>query len=414
MFRRQNICLRKGVQQLKQMNLKSPPGVSDIYGSDCVLKAQVAEKIKSAFMLCGYSGIETPTFEYMEVFGDDLSISSDEAIKFIDTSGAVMALRPDMTTSISRAVASHLSGEPLPLRLWYTGSVYRGGESYMGAKRREFTQAGAELIGKNTPEADAEVILLTIKALLSCGLYDFQIELAHSDFLQGVIEDLSLTPEDEETLRSLLDKKFTIGIEEFCDAKGIFGQNRDVLISAPILFGESDEIISKYKDCPLNPTSKKALDELAKVCGILREYGFERYITVDLGQIRSFKYYTGVIFRGLTTSSAFPICGGGRYDTLGRRFNLDLPATGVAIWVDRLSDALLRSGLAGDISCSPDAIVFYAASKRKAAFEKAEDLRRQGKKTVLDVCSLRGADAVQSAKERGIKEIYFIDEEEEI
>ena len=387
--------------------------MSDIYGSDCVLKAKVAAKIKDAFTLFGYSEIETPTFEYMDVFGDDLSISSDEAIKFIDTNGAVMALRPDMTTSISRAVASHLSSSPLPLRLWYTGSVYRGGESYMGAKRREFTQAGAELIGANTPEADAEVIVLTIKALLSCGLYDFQIELAHSDFLQGVIEDLSLSGGDEETLRSLLDKKFTIGIEEFCDAKNIFGQNRDVLISAPSLFGESDEIISKYKDCTLNQTSGKALSDLEKVCEILREYGFEKYITVDLGQIRSFKYYTGVIFRGLTTSSAFPICGGGRYDTLGRRFNLDLPATGVAIWVDRLSDALLRSNLAGDISCSPDAVIFYAAQCRKAAFEKAEELRGQGKKTVLDVCSFKGAEAVQSAKERGIKEIYFIDEEDE-
>lgn len=399
----------KAVNKMKQANkLKSPPGVSDIYGRDCVLKARTSEKIRKVFELGGYSEIQTPAFEYLEVFGDDMSISSDETIKFIDQSGGVLALRPDMTTSISRAVASHLSNEPLPLRLWYMGNVYRGGESYRSAKRREFTQAGVELIGANTPEADAEIIALTIRALLACSLSDFQIELAHSDFLQGVIDDCRLSSEDEDTLRSLLDKKFAIGIEEFCDSRGIFGQRREILTEAPSLFGEYDEIISRYKGLCLNPASQKALSELEEVCSIVASYGLEKYITVDLGQIRSFRYYTGVIFRGLTTSSAFPICGGGRYDTLGRRFNLDCPATGVAIWVDRLADALLRSNLAGDISPAPDAIVFYDKENRAEAYFKAEALRAEGKRTVLDVCSPSKDEALKSAEARGIKEVYFV------
>lgn len=391
--------------------LKSPPGVSDIYGSDCVLKSRTSESVKKTFESFGYNEIQTPAFEYIDVFGDGLSAPLNESIKFIDSDGSVLALRPDMTTSISRAAASHLSEEPLPLRLFYIGNIYRGGESYKSAKRREFTQAGVELMGANTPEADAEVIALTVKALLSCSLTEFQIELSHSDFLSGIINDCALSESEEDVLRSLLDKKFGIGIEEFCDSHSITGVNRDILVEMPAFFGDGEEILARYRSYSLNPASEKAVSELDKVFSILRDYGMEKYITVDLGQIRSFKYYTGIIFRGLTTASAFPICGGGRYDALCRRFGLDLPATGVAIWVDRLADALLRSSLSGDIKTSPDAAVFYSPSRRAEAFEKASALRAEGKKTVLDVCALSSGEARESAEKRGISEIYFLEEE---
>ena len=388
--------------------LKSVSGASDIFGKDCLLLTKTADCIKKVFESFGYSRIQTPTFEYLEVFGDDMSIPTDEAIKFIDTDGKVIALRPDMTTSISRAVASHLSEEPLPLRLYYHGKVYRSGESYMSAKKREFTQAGVEIIGTNTPEADAEVIALTINALLSCGLKDFQIELTHSDFIFGIIEDCALSDEDSKVLRNLLDKKFTLGVEEFCSLHQISGINRDILTEVSLYFGSGEEVLSKYKNYNLNPISKKAIDDLYRVYTILKEYKLEKYITVDLGQIRSFKYYTGVIFRGLTTASAFPICGGGRYDTLGRRFDLDLPATGVAIWVDRLADALLRSNPDMDLNTAPDAIIFTSSQNRAEAYLLAESLRKEGKRVVLDVCSLSEEEAKQSAKERNIPNIYIM------
>jgi ATP phosphoribosyltransferase regulatory subunit len=303
-----------------------------------------------------------------------------------------------------------LSDEPLPLRLFYIGSVYRSGESYKSARKKEFTQAGVELIGANTPEADAEVIALTINSLLSCGLSDFQIELAHSDFLQGIINDCSLSEEDENLLRSLLDKKFAIGIEEFCDSHSISGINREILTELPSIFGDGGKVLAKYRSLSLNAASEKAIAQLDEVYSILCDYNMEKYITVDLGQIRSFKYYTGVIFRGLTANSAFPICGGGRYDTLCKRFNLDLPATGAAIWLDRLADALLRSNLAGDISTSPDAIIFYSPSRRAEAFEKATSLREEGKRVVLDILSLEKDEAKESAQKRGIKEIYTLED----
>lgn len=388
--------------------LKAPSGVSDIYGKDCLLLNRTTDCIRQVFELFGYSEIQTPTFEYLEVFGDDMSIPTDEAIKFIDTNGKVLALRPDMTTSISRAVASHLSEEPLPLRLCYHGNVYRSGESYKSAKKREFLQAGAEIIGANTPEADAEVIALTINALLKSGLEDFQIELTHSDFIFGIIDCCGLSMEESKTLRDLLDKKFALGVEEFCSSHNIIGTNRDILTEVSLYFGNGDEVLSKYRQLDLNPVSKKAIDDLDKVYNILRAYKLEKYITVDLGQIRSFKYYTGVIFRTLTTASAFPICGGGRYDTLGRRFDLDLPATGVAIWVDRLTDAILRSRPDMELNTAPDAIIFTSPDKRGEAYLLAQNLRAEGKRVVLDVRSLSEEESRKSAAERNINNVYIL------
>lgn len=387
--------------------LKAPAGVTDIYGKDCVLKARTENSIKKVFREFGYSEIQTPAFEYLEVFGDDMSIPTDESIKLIDSNGKVLALRPDFTTSISRAVASHLSEEPLPLRLWYLGNVYRSGESYKSAKKKEFAQAGVEIIGTNTPAADAEVIALTINSLLRAGLSDFQIELAHSDFIQGIIEDCSLSDADAASLRSLLDKKFAIGVEEFCASHNISGVNCEILTEIPLFFGDGAEILAKYKTYRLNSKSRNAIANLEAVYNILCDYKLEKYITVDLGQIRSFRYYTGVIFRGLTTNSAFPICGGGRYNTLGRRFDLDLPATGVAIWVDRLADAILRTN-SPELETAPDAIIFASEDKRSEAYLLASSLREEGKSVILDVCSLSVEEAKASAEKRNIKNTYFI------
>lgn len=388
--------------------LRTPAGVSDIYGKDCLLKAHTTDTIKKVCTSFGYSEIQTPTFEYLEVFGDDMSIPTDEAIKLIDPSGKILALRPDFTTSISRAVASHLSEEPLPLRLWYSGNVFRSGEAYKSAKKREFAQAGVEIIGVNTPEADAEIIALTTAALTEAGLEDFQIELSHSDFIQGIIADCNLSDSDADTLRSLVDKKFAIGIEEFCNSHSIVGINREILTEISLFFGDGEEVLSKYKACNLNGVSQNALQELCKVYEILKDYGLEKYITVDLGQVRSFKYYTGVIFRALTTASAFPICGGGRYNTLGRRFDLDLPATGVAFWVDRLADAIVRANSSLDLSPYADAIIFTSKGKRAEAYKLAQSLRAEDKKVILDVTSPDEETAKKIANDKNIKNVYFI------
>ncbi|MDO4563259.1 MAG: ATP phosphoribosyltransferase regulatory subunit [Clostridia bacterium] len=389
----------------RDFNLRTPSGAADVFGNDCALKSRVALAMADAFSLFGYNEIQTPTFEYCDVFGDDLSIPARGVMKFIDSEGSVMALRPDITTSICRAVAAHMKNTPSPLRLRYCGNAFRQGESYYGARGQEFTQSGVELFGSSSPSADAEVIALTINALLAAGLDTFQIELGQVDFLGGIIEECGLNETDAAALRSLIDKKYTLGIEEFCVQKSVAGALRTLLCETPNLFGDKS-VAETLLEQPLNQKSRGALLNLLDVCGRVEEYGCGEYISVDLGLVRSFPYYTGVVFKGITHAMAFPICGGGRYDTLGNRFGMSIPATGSAIWVDRVASALSRHKN-GDIELRADEAVGYCLEKRAAALLYAARRRDEGLRVVLDTEPSERAEFETRVKKCALRGVYF-------
>ena len=365
----------------KDWKLLSPLGVSDVLESDCALKNRIETAISGALGSFGYNEIQTPTFEYFDVFADDLSISTEDVIKFIDKSGRVLALRPDYTTAISRLMASHKAETPLPMRLRYCGSIFRGSESYTEARQKEFTQAGAELFGPSTPEADAEIVIATIDALLRCGLTEFQLELGHTEFLRGIVEG-RLDEEQLAELTELLDRKFILGIEEFCERAGLDSETSALLSEMPNLYGDYS-VAEKVAELPLSGRSRAAIENLLAVCGAVRDYGYEKYISVDLGLVRSFKYYTGIVFKGLTYGVAFPICGGGRYDGLADRFGVHMPATGVAIWTDRVMTAMIRQHRP-DTMPEIDLLVWYSEGGRSAAYALAREQREKGLRVLCE------------------------------
>ncbi len=366
----------------KDWKLLSPLGVSDVLEGDCVLKNKIQSNISRALDTFGYNEIQTPTFEYFNVFTDDLSIPQEDVIKFIDKSGRILALRPDYTTAISRLVASHKSDSPLPLRLRYCGNIFRGSESYTEARQREFTQAGAELFGTDGAEADAEVIIATINALLSAGLSQFQLELGHTEFLRGIIED-RLSEEETAELTELIDRKFILGIEEFCVKTRLDQKTSQLLCEMPNLYGDFS-VAQDVEGLDLSPRSRNAVENLLAVYEAVRDYGYEKYISIDLGQVRSFKYYTGIVFKGLTYGVAFPICGGGRYDHLAERFGRPLSATGTAIWVDRVMTAIIRQQRPFHTPLI-DSLIWYDDDRlRGAAYLKAREAREDGQRVICE------------------------------
>lgn len=387
----------------KDWKLLSPLGVSDVLEGDCALKRRIESAVDTALDSFGYDEIQTPTFEYFDVFADDLSIPMGDVIKFIDKSGRVLALRPDYTTALSRLVSSHRTEAPLPLRLRYRGSIFRGSESYTEARQREFTQAGAELFGAEGPEADAEVIIATIDALLRCGLTQFQLELGHSGFLRGIVEG-RLNDEEIAELTELIDRKFIFGIEEFCAEKGLDGETSALLCEMPNLYG-GPEVAVQVARRPLAGRCRQALENLLAVCDAIRDYGYEKYISVDLGLVRSFKYYTGIVFKGLTYGVAFPVCGGGRYDGLSERFGTHLSATGTSIWIDRVMTALIRQNQPPEMPAA-DLLVWYENDgERAAAYTLAREQREKGLRVVCERHDGFAADEAARCKymaERGI------------
>ena len=143
---------------MKRKLLHTPEGVRDIYNSECARKRILQESLHELFRQYGYHAIETPAFEFFDIFGKEIGTTpSRDLYKFFDREGNTLALRPDMTPSIARCVAKYYGDEEFPVRLCYMGNIYINNSSYQG-RLKESTQLGAELIGDNSVDADAEIL----------------------------------------------------------------------------------------------------------------------------------------------------------------------------------------------------------------------------------------------------------------
>ena len=200
-----------------EQKLHTPEGVRDIYNRECAIKLALQKKLNTVLHLYGYQDIQTPTFEYFDVFRKEIgSTSIRDLYKFFDREGNILALRPDITPSIARAVATLFETENFPIRLCYAGNTFINHSSYRG-RLKENTQLGAELIGDSTVDADAEILSMTVECLQKAGLKDFQLSVGHADFFQGLVEAAGISEEDEEELRELLANKNFFGVEEFAE-----------------------------------------------------------------------------------------------------------------------------------------------------------------------------------------------------
>ena len=181
--------------------LHTPQGVRDIYSEECARKMAVQSELLRVFHLYGYQNIETPTFEFYDIFKKERgSAGTREMYKFFDRENNTLVLRPDMTPPIARCVAKYFMDETGPLRLCYLGPTYLNGVSYQG-RLNETTQTGVELIGDDSSDGDAEMIALVIDGLKATGLKEFQVELGQVEFYRGLVEEAGLNEDTKERLQ---------------------------------------------------------------------------------------------------------------------------------------------------------------------------------------------------------------------
>ena len=169
--------------------LHTPGGVRDIYGLECARKRTAERKVQEVMKSYGFRDIQTPTFEYFDIFSKERgTVQSKEMFKFFDRGNNTLVLRPDMTPSLARCVAKYYKEEEMPMRLCYTGQTFVNTDKYQG-KLQEVTQVGAELYHDDTSDADAEMIAMMTTCLLACGLEEFQLEVGHANLFRGLIEE---------------------------------------------------------------------------------------------------------------------------------------------------------------------------------------------------------------------------------
>lgn len=361
--------------------LHTPDGVRDIYGIECKKKLKIEEKIHHVLELYSYQDIETPSFEYFNIFNIDKgSAPSNEMYKFFDRNNNTLVLRPDITPSIARCAAKYFTDESLPIRLCYNGKTFTNALLHQG-KLNENTQIGGEMINDDSTAADAETIACVIDCLLATGLHEFQIEIGQVDFFKGLIEEAGLDNESEEKIKQYIQHKNFFGLSEFVDSLTIKENIKTALKSLDSLFGGLD-ILEKAKLLVSNETSLAAIDRMTKVYNALCSYDFDKYISFDLSMINRYNYYTGIIFRGYTYGTGAAIVKGGRYNNLLSQFGKDAPSVGFAIYVDELMMAISRNKVEVSLDFA-NTVVLYDRENQNAAINLAKTKRAKNKKIEL-------------------------------
>lgn len=194
--------------------LHTPEGVRDIYGKEYAQKLCVEEKLRRQFNLYGYQDIQTPTFEFFDVFSKEIGTTpSKDLYKFFDKEGNTLVLRPDFTPSMARCAAKYFMDEDIPIRFCYGGNTFTNTSSLQG-KLCEVTQMGAELINDGSVEADGEMIAMAVEALCQAGLLDFQVSIGQVEYFKGLCSQAGLSEETESELRELISGKNRFGAEE--------------------------------------------------------------------------------------------------------------------------------------------------------------------------------------------------------
>lgn len=361
---------------MKKVLLHTPEGVRDIYNRECERKLYLQQKIRTVLKKYGYSDIQTPSFEFFDIFSKEKgTVASNQMYKFFDREGNTLVLRPDMTPPIARCVSKYYMEEKMPIRLCYAGQTFINSAEHQG-KLKERTQIGAELLGENKADSDCEALAITIEALLDCGLKEFQIEVGHALFFEGLLEETGISGEDEEEVRKLAENKNFFGMEEYLSNLGIDGKLKEIFRKLPELIG-SGEVISQAKQLISNDKIDRALSRLEKVYRLLSYYGYDKYVSFDLSTVANRNYYTGIIFAGYTYGTGDAIVTGGRYDNLVKQFGKDIPSIGFGIDLDRLLMAMSRQKIDIPVECNP-ILILYENNIQREAIDMASQYRKDG------------------------------------
>ncbi len=344
-----------------------PHGTRTYLFEEAANKRFLEQTIHSHLRSRGFQEIVTPPFEYHE--SATIGLREEERnrlIRFTEgDSGRIIALRADITSQVARSAATHLLSRPLPLRLCYTGSVFRRARKGKGEKF-VISQSGMEIIGHAGEDADVEIVRSIVSALDKVGLSGFSLSLGHAGFIGAILEGCDES--DCEKIRAALIKKDKGMLAKIlADAPA---QKKSKIISLADLFGDGEEVFKKAGAIADSDNSRSALENLEKIYNALRGAGLREKISIDLGEMRGFGYYTGVNME-LFSPSGIPLGTGGRYDNLVKRFGPDIPAVGFGFDIDGMIEALAK-----DISAPAwhgSDVVLVGGSK-----ENADKLRSAG------------------------------------
>lgn len=385
-----------------------PYGTRDFLPREASRKRRIEGALAGMFARWGYDEVITPTMEYLDMITLGAGCDFQQNLfKFFDKNNHILALRPDMTTPIARVAASRLRESTWPLKLFYLTNVFRYEQAQAG-RQCEFYQAGVEVLGAAGPTGDAEIIALAVESMREAGLDEFQISLGQVDFINGIMEESGLPPQQRQQVKQAMLTRDLVGLGEILAASKISPQVQTALRQIPVLHGR-EAMLAEAAAMVTNEKSRRALDNLAEIYRLLGVYGVERYVSFDLGLIRDFDYYTGMVFEAYTPGLGFPLCGGGRYDQMLDSFGAGGPATGFALGIERIMLALERQGRP-EPAAGKTVYVAWQPGKLAEAILEAGKLRQAGCCVEVACTHQTRPEAAASQAGKGYERLLYLQE----
>lgn len=319
----------------------TPEGVRDIVPSEYKIKADLENKVLDLMNKEGFLLMQTPSFEYFDVFASNIGTTpSSQLYKFYDKEGNTLVLRPDFTPAMARAFSKLYFNENAPVRLCYSGSTFVNGDDLNG-RLKESTQIGAELYNDDSCQADAAMISLVVNCMKIIGYKDFVVSVGNANFFKGLCEELGISEAEEGALLNLISSKNYYKAKELLAELDIDEEHTNLIVNISDDYTTKESLLN-LKGLVKNTKCIDTLDRLISILDILDSGNIESYISIDLGLLNKYNYYTGVLFRAYTYGSGDAVIKGGRYDNLVREFGKNAPAIGFGISVDAALAALFE------------------------------------------------------------------------
>ncbi len=385
--------------------MERPRGTRDFLPEEMAKRRGIEDAMRSTALGFGYGEVVTPTFEHTDLFvarsGEAIV---DEMYVFEDKGGRSLSLRPELTAAVMRLYADKLTHSPKPVRVFYTGPCFRYERPQKG-RYREFYQFGAELIGSPHPEGDAEIIALAIRAVEAAGVKGPEVRVGHVGALHALMDAIGVEATVASQAFPMIDKGDMASLQTLFDEREVGYTNFELVADYIGISGDRSVIDGVMAGYGHYDALADALSRLSQALEYLDMYEELEY-TVDLGIARGLDYYTGVVFEvdweGLGAEKQ--ICGGGAYE-LGQIFGLDnVPATGFAIGLDRVSLAVgMTSGDEADRSGALVVPMDRKGAVMDLAMRAVETLRGSGVRAELEVMRRGTGKALKAADQRGLR-----------
>lgn len=333
------------------MNYVTPAGFRDFSAEEAALREEITYNVQQLFAKSGYTPIETPTLEIMDVLEAGGHVPASP-FKLFDSQGELLAMRPDVTMQVARMCSTRYAGCTAPLRFRYTQRVFREADTRLQAVTREMTQIGIECIGQKGAAADAEVIGLMTEALIAAGVPDFKLALATVGVLRALLAASQGTPAWQKSILQAYHASNFVDLDALTESESAqfvaSGARADVArairLLARIRGGQDAIAAARLLVEPLKCAD--GLDEFEQTYALLCARGLRERIMIDFSVMSSFDYYTGVVFEAYAPQIGTSLGSGGRYDHMLAAYGQDRPAAGFAFYLEQVMTAreLQREG----------------------------------------------------------------------